>query len=309
MSVTVASDGLGPTGPELSTLEVAAQDDEVTPVRRRRLAVGLSGGVLLVMVVAALLAPFVTWHDPLDTDVLERLHPPAWTDGGSWTNPLGTDAVGRDLFTRIIFGIRSSLVIGFAGVVVGGLVGVTTGVLAGYYDGRAAAFLFGRIADVQQAIPFVVLALAVAASVGASFRNLILILGVGSWLFYFRIIRAEVLAIREEAYIESARAIGSSDLRVLVRHVLPNVFPSIIVVVTLFIPRLIMFAAALSFLGLGVQPPAAELGLMIADGRELIQQAWWLTVFPGVALALIVLSMNTLGDWLRDRLDPTQRVR
>ena len=153
------------------------------------------------------------------------------------------------------------------------------------------------------------LALAVAASIGGSFRNLILILGVGSWLFYYRIVRGEVLAIREESYIDAAKSIGSADPRVLFRHVLPNVFPSIIVIVTLFVPRLIMFAAALSFLGLGVQPPAAELGLMIAGGRGLIQQAWWLTVFPGVALAMIVLAMNSIGDWLRDYLDPTQRVR
>ena len=277
--------------------------------RRRRLAVALAGGLLGVVVLAAVLAPFITWHDPLDTEVIERLHPPAWSEDGKLTNLLGTDSVGRDLFTRILFGIRASLVIGFAAVLVGGAVGVTAGILSGYYDGRFAAFVFGRVADVQQAVPFVVLALAVAASVGASFRNLILILGVGSWLFYYRIVRGEVLAIREETYIDAAGAIGASGPRILLRHLLPNVFPSIIVIVTLFVPRLIMFSAALSFLGLGVQPPNAELGLMISDGRDLMQQAWWLTVFPGVALALIVLAMNTLGDWLRDHLDPTQRIR
>ncbi len=277
--------------------------------RRRRIAVILAACLLAAMVLAAVLAPLITWHDPLDTDVVERLHPPAWSDDGKLTNLLGTDSVGRDLFTRILYGIRASLVIGFAAMLVGGAVGVTAGILSGYYDGRIAAFVFGRVADVQQAIPFVVLALAVAASVGASFRNLILILGVGSWLFYFRIVRGEVLAIREETYIDAANAIGASNPRILLRHLLPNVFPSIIVIVTLFVPRLIMFSAALSFLGLGVQPPNPELGLMISEGRELMQQAWWLTVLPGVALALIVLAMNTLGDWLRDQLDPTQRIR
>ena len=290
-------------------------DEPQTPVlsssygRRRRIAVILAACLLGVMILAAVLAPLITWHDPLDTDVMERLHPPAWSTDGKLTNLLGTDSVGRDLFTRILYGVRASLVIGFAAMLVGGTVGVTTGILSGYYDGRVAAFVFGRVADVQQAIPFVVLALAVAASVGASFRNLILILGVGSWLFYFRIVRGEVLAIREENYIDAANAIGASNPRILVRHLLPNVFPSIIVIVTLFVPRLIMFSAALSFLGLGVQPPNPELGLMISEGRELMQQAWWLTVLPGAALALIVLAMNTLGDWLRDQLDPTQRIR
>lgn len=277
--------------------------------RRRRVAVVLAACLLGVMILAAVLAPLITWHDPLDTDVVERLHPPAWSADGKLTNLLGTDSIGRDLFTRILYGVRASLVIGFAAMLVGGGVGVTAGILSGYYDGRIAAFVFGRVADIQQAIPFVVLALAVAASVGASFRNLILILGVGSWLFYFRIVRGEVLAIREETYIDAANAIGASNLRILLRHLLPNVFPSIIVIVTLFVPRLIMFSAALSFLGLGVQPPNPELGLMISEGRDLMQQAWWLTVLPGVALALIVLAMNTLGDWLRDQLDPTQRIR
>ena len=277
--------------------------------RRRRIAVVLAACLLGIMILTAVLAPFITWHDPLDTDVVERLHPPAWSEDGNLTNLLGTDSVGRDLFTRILYGVRSSLIIGFAAMLVGGGVGVTAGILSGYYDGRIAAFVFGRLADVQQAIPFVVLALAVAASVGASFRNLILILGVGSWLFYFRIVRGEVLAIREETYIDAANAIGASNLRILLRHLLPNVFPSIIVIVTLFVPRLIMFSAALSFLGLGVQPPNPELGLMISEGRDLMQQAWWLTVLPGLALALIVLAMNTLGDWLRDHLDPTQRIR
>ena len=193
--------------------------------RRRRIAVMLAGFLLGVMVLAAVLAPLIAWHDPLDTDVVERLHPPAWSEDGNLTNLLGTDSVGRDLFTRILYGVRSSLVIGFAAMLVGGGVGVTAGILSGYYDGRIAAFVFGRVADVQQAIPFVVLALAVAASVGASFRNLILILGVGSWLFYFRIVRGEVLAIREETYIDAANAIGASNLRILLRHLLPNVFP------------------------------------------------------------------------------------
>lgn len=274
---------------------------------RGRWVVVISLGILGIAVLAALLAPLITWHDPVGADVRARLMPPVWMEGGSLTHPLGTDSVGRDLFTRIVFGLRASLFIGFAAVAVGGLVGVTAGVLSGYYDGRLGAFLFGRLADVQQAIPFVVLGVAIAAAIGPSFRNLILILGLGSWLFYYRVVRAEVLAIREEPFILAARTIGSSDRRILTRHALPNVLPSILVTVTLFVPSMIMFSAALSFLGLGVQAPQAELGLMISEGRGFIDSAWWLSVFPGIALAVIVLAMNSLGDWLRDHLDPTQR--
>ncbi|MGY6500701.1 MAG: ABC transporter permease [Acidimicrobiales bacterium] len=274
---------------------------------RGRWVVVVSLGVLALAVAAAVLAPLITWHDPVVTDVRARLQPPVWMDGGTLSHPLGTDSVGRDLFTRIVFGLRASLFIGFAAVAVGGIVGVTAGVLAGYYDGRIGAFAFGRLADVQQAIPFVVLGVAIAAAIGPSFRNLILILGLGSWLFYYRVVRSEVLAIREEPFILAARTIGSSDRRILVRHALPNVLPSILVTITLFVPSMIMFAAALSFLGLGVQAPQPELGLMISEGRGFIDSAWWLSVFPGLALAVIVLAMNSLGDWLRDYLDPTQR--
>lgn len=266
-----------------------------------------SGGVLAIIVLAAILAPLITWHDPLATDVRSRLLPPFWMDGGSFTHPLGTDSVGRDLYSRIVYGLRSSLFIGVTAVALGGVVGVVAGVLSAYYDGRATSFVFGRFADVQQSIPFVVLALAIAAAVGASFRNLIIILGLGSWLFYYRIVRSEVLPLREEPFILAVRTLGASDRRILVRHVMPNILPSILVTITLFVPTMIMFSAALSFLGLGVQAPQAELGLMISEGRGFIETAWWLSVFPGVALGVIVLAMNSLGDWLRDHLDPTQR--
>lgn len=280
----------------------------LTTARRHKVAT-ISGGVLLLLVLTALFAPLLTWHDPVSTDVRSRLLPPMWVEGGSASYPFGTDSVGRDLYTRMLFGLRSSLFIGIAAVVLGGLVGVTAGVLSGYYDGRFTSFLFGRFADVQQSIPFVVLALAIAAAVGPSFRNLIVILGIGSWLFYYRLIRSEVLALREEPYILAIRTIGAPDRRILVRHVLVNVMPSVLVTVTLFVPTMIMFAAALSFLGLGVQPPQAELGLMISEGRGFIDTAWWLSVFPGILLAILVLALNSLGDWLRDHLDPTQRAR
>ena len=289
--------------------------DAVITVPRRRRRVGhgnwpamIAGGVLLVIVLAAVLAPLLSWHDRLATDVRARLKPPVFMDGGSWSHPFGTDSIGRDLFARTLYGLRSSLFIGFSAVAIGGFIGVTAAIVSGYHEGKLGSFVFGRLADVQQAIPFVVLALAVAAAVGPSYRNLIFILGIGSWVFYYRLVRSEVLPLREEPFILAQRTIGSPTWRILLRHVLPNVMPAVLVTVTLFVPSTIMYAAALSFLGLGVQPPAAELGLMISEGRGFIENAWWLTVVPGVVLALIVLALNSLGDWLRDRLDPTRRM-
>lgn len=289
--------------------------DAVVPVARRRHRVRagswpaiVAGGLLAVVVLAAVLAPLVTWHDPLATDIRARLAPPFFMDGGSWNHPFGTDSIGRDLFSRTLYGLRSSLFIGFAAVAIGGSIGVTAAIVSGYHEGKLGSFVFGRLADVQQAIPFVVLALAVAAAVGPSYTNLILILGIGSWVFYYRLVRSEVLPLREEPFILAQRTIGSPTWRILLRHVLPNVTPAVLVTVTLFVPSTIMYAAALSFLGLGVQPPSAELGLMISEGRGHIDTAWWLTVFPGAVLALIVLALNSLGDWLRDRLDPTRRM-
>lgn len=279
----------------------------VLRLARRYPTATVSGSVLILLLLAAVFAPLLTWHDPAATDVRSRLLPPMWMDGGSVSHPLGTDSIGRDLYTRILFGLRSSLFIGIAAVTLGGLVGVTAGILSAYHDGRIASFAFGRLADVQQSIPFVVLALAIAAAIGASFGNLILILGLGSWLFYYRIIRSEVLTLREEPYILAIKTMGAPDRRILVRHVLTNVMPSVLVTVTLFVPTMIMFSAALSFLGLGVQPPQAELGLMISEGRGFIESAWWLSVFPGAMLAVLVLAMNSFGDWLRDHFDPTQR--
>lgn len=275
--------------------------------RRSDLPAWIAGTVLLVAVVVALAAPLLAPYEPAAADIRSRLAPPFWMDGGGWDHPLGTDSIGRDLLSRVLYGLRSSLFIGFAAVVIGGLIGVTAAIVSGYYEGRALSFLFGRLADVQQAIPFVVLALGVSAAIGASYRNLILILGVGSWVYYYRLVRSDVLPLREEPFILAQRTIGSSTPRILGRHVLPNVMPSILVTVTLFVSTTIMYAAALSFLGLGVQPPAAELGLMVSEGRGYIETAWWLSVMPGIALAIVVLAMNTLGDWLRDRFDPTRR--
>jgi peptide/nickel transport system permease protein len=266
----------------------------------------IGGGIVVTIVVLALLAPWISPHDPLAQVLPDRLKPPAWLPGGSPTYLLGTDANGRDLLSRILWGARTSLEIGVLSVLLGAAIGVTSGLLAGYRGGWLDTII-GRLADIQQAIPLLILALAVIAVVGSSILNLVLVLGIGSWLYYYRVVRGEVLAVRERPYIDAARAVGAGDRRILLRHILPNVAGSIVVIVTLELPQVILFTAGLTFLGLGVPPPTPEWGRLIFDGRDYLQSAWWLTVEPAVFLVLFVLGVNLLGDALRDRLDPVRR--
>jgi peptide/nickel transport system permease protein len=289
--------------------------DEAWPGPARRwdprpieLPVAVGGGIVALIFVLAVLAPVISPHDPLAQVLVDRLKPPAWLPGGSPAYVLGTDAVGRDLLSRILWGARTSLEIGVLSVLIGASIGVSAGLLAGYRGGWVD-IVIGRLADIQQAIPLLILALAIIAVVGSSILNLVVVLGVGSWLYYFRVVRGEVLSVRERPYIDAARAVGVGDRRLLLRHVLPNVVGSIVVIVTLEIPQVILFTAGLTFLGLGVPPPTPEWGRLIFDGRDYLQSAWWLTVEPAVVLVLFVLGVNLLGDALRDRLDPVRRQR
>jgi peptide/nickel transport system permease protein len=270
------------------------------------LVIGLTIVVLIGLL--AILAPLISPHDPNQQDLLNRLRPPAWLPGGSPANLLGTDQTGRDLLSRIIWGSRTSLLIGLLSVILGSLIGVASGLLAGYAGGWLD-LVIGQLADIQQAIPFLILALAVIAVVGSSTLNLILVLGAGSWLYYFRVTRGEVLSVRRRPYIEAARAAGIGDRRILTHHVLPNISGSIIVIVTLQIPQVILFTAGLTFLGLGVPPPTAEWGSLIYGGRDYLQTAWWLTAAPATILVIFVLGVNFLGDALRDRFDPLRSRR
>lgn len=265
-------------------------------------------GVALIVVVAAvaLLAPVLAPAGPEAGVLRDRLLPPVFA-GGTWDHPLGTDRSGRDLLDRIIWGSRTTLLIAILATLIGGAVGTVAGVLAGWY-GRWVDAVLGRLADIQQAIPFVILAMAVVAVVGPSLVNLILVLGLASWLFTYRVVRGEVLATRERPWVEAARALGIGDARIVWRQVLPNVMPSIVVVLTLFVPQTIMFAAGLSFLGLGVPPPTPEWGRMIADGADYLRTEWWLTLMPSLALVATVLGVTLVGDWLRDRGDPSLRT-
>jgi peptide/nickel transport system permease protein len=262
--------------------------------------------VVLVVILVAIFAPLIAPHDPLAQDVTRRLVPPLITGRGDLAYPLGTDHVGRDILSRLIFGARISLTVGLCSVIVQGGIGVVLGLIAGYFRGRTEAVIM-RLADIQLAVPFLVLAIAVMAVLGPSLLNVILVLGITGWMIYGRVVRGEVLSVREKEFIEAAKACGAGHTRIIANHILPNVSASIIVISTLEVARLIISEASLSFLGLGVQPPTPTWGGMVADGRDYVSTAWWLSVWPGLAILLTVMGVNLLGDWLRDALDPTLR--
>lgn len=298
----------GRAGDELAQDELARIEAEVRRMRRRRrrpLIVGLA--VLVLIVSAAVFAPVVSPHDPLQPNIYRRLQPPFWLEGGNMEHPLGTDALGRDVLSRMIYGARTSLTVGVLSVLAGGAVGVMLGLLAGYAP--VADAVLGRLADMQQTLPFIVIILALVAVLGPGKGNLVLVIGIGSWVYYYRIVRGEVAAVRERPYIEAARAVGASTVRIIMRHILPNVLPSVIVTMTLYVPHVILYEAALSFLGLGVPPPEPTWGGIIAEGRDYVEIAWWITVFPGLALMTTALCINVVGEYLRDYLDPLQGER
>jgi peptide/nickel transport system permease protein len=274
-------------------------------VRRRTALFGLL--VVAVTVFAAVFAPALSPFDPLDQDIAQRLKEPGWQDAQGRVHPLGTDHLGRDILARVIYGSRIALVVGLSAVLISGVLGMTIGLVAGYFGGRVDDF-FMRLADVQLAFPFILLAIAVIGVLGPSLRNIIVVIGVSSWVVYARVVRGEVLSIREREFVQAAIALGSRDARILRRHVLPNAFTPWLVVATLDMARVIVIESALSFLGLGVQPPTPTWGGMLADGRVYLSTAWWLATFPGLAILITVLGINLFGDGLRDTLDPRLKV-
>jgi ABC-type dipeptide/oligopeptide/nickel transport system permease subunit len=273
---------------------------------RRRTA--LFGLVVVALVVAtALAAPWLSPFDPIVQDIGHRLKPPGWLDAAGRLHPLGTDHLGRDLLARVIFGAQPALLVGFAAVMISGVLGMVTGLLGGYFGGRVDDVLM-RLADVQLAFPFILLAIAVIGVLGPSLLTIIVVIGVSSWVVYARVVRAAVLVLREREFVQAAQALGGGDGRILVRHILPNAFAPWLVVATLDMARVIVLESALSFLGLGVQPPTPTWGGMLADGRVYLTTAWWLATFPGLAILVTVLGINLFGDGLRDTLDPRLKV-
>jgi peptide/nickel transport system permease protein len=271
----------------------------------RKNAFAIAGSVLLlVFVLCALFAPLIVPHDPYKQDLRARRLPPAWTERGNVTYFLGADVFGRDLLSGIIYGIRISLLVGIFAITISVFLGMVLGLPSGYYGGRLDGLIM-RAADMQFSLPTILMALAMIAIFGRGLFKLILVIGFVGWAEYARTIRGSVIAEREKEYIEAARALGGSDLLIMVKHLLPNVLTPVIILVIVQMPRVIVLEATLSFLGLGVPITTPSLGIMIAMGYNyLFSGSWWLTVFPGLALMVIVLAINLLGDWLRDALDP-----
>lgn len=270
---------------------------------------GFVGAVfLLIVVFAAIFAPLVAPADPAQQSLADRLTPPAWMDGGSWSSPLGTDNLGRDVLSRLIFGSRASLMIGVAVVLVAGTFGVVMGLIAGYKGGRLDSVIM-RVVDTQVAFPGLLLALIVLAVVGPSVKSLIIVLALNGWMVYARITRGTVLSAKEMPYVEAAEIVGCRSRRVVFRHILPNVAPPLMTLAILEFARIILAEAALSFLGLGIQPPATSWGLDVSIGRNYLYEAWWIITFPGVAIALTVLSVNLVASWLRVVADPQAREK
>lgn len=266
----------------------------------------LSVIVLGLMLVATIYPTGWLPHDPSESDLISRLTPPFWLEGGSLSHLLGTDNIGRDVFSRIVLGIRWSMVISATAVLISAVIGISLGVFAGYKGGWIDSLTM-RAVDVQLAFPVIILVIAVVGVVGTGLTQLILVLGITGWAQYARIVRGSTLAIRNQDYVEAARAQGASGWRIMTRDILPNLASEVIVLTSFNMARLILLESGLSFLGLGIQPPRPSLGGMVGDARDYLQSGWWILAFAGGTIALAVLAFNFLGDGIRDALDPRTR--
>ena len=274
---------------------------------RRQLLVLVAGGVLTAIVLLALFADRVAPAGPNDQDIAARLRPPAMV-GGTWSRPLGTDELGRDVLSRLLYGARVSLMVGLLAVAVSCPLGVVIGLASGFFGGWIDRMLM-RLTDIQLAIPTILLAMALVTVLGPGVPNLIITLSVTGWTIYARLIRGETLALRDRDFIEATRAAGAGQARIVFRHVLPNVISPVIVVATFAVGSMVVLEATLSFLGIGVPLRVATWGSMLSSGRTYLKSAWWITAFPGLAIFVTVLAINALGDSMRDALDPRLRSR
>jgi peptide/nickel transport system permease protein len=283
--------------------EVAARP---VPERRGRRRPVVSLGIFAAFVLGGLLAPLLSPADPYEQALRLRFRPPAWEERGSWAHPLGTDRLGRDMLSRLLWGSRVSLAAGVLTVLLASAFGAAVGLCAGYYGGRVDATLM-RITDATLSFPVILLALILAVTVGPSFANVVIAIAVILWARYARVIRGQVLTLMQLDFIAQARIAGAGAWRIITRHLLPNTFNTLVVLVTLQIGYVIIVEASLSFLGAGIPPPTPAWGSMIAEGREFVTSAWWVSSLPGLAILLVVLAFNLIGDWLRDTLDPKLR--
>lgn len=309
MDIRVAWPGLTHTPPRLARAVAAARRYPLIPIFV----------LVVVLIIPAIVADVLAPYSPTEVAATERLIPPVWSapetvngvpigKGGSWNHILGTDQLGRDILSRIMHGARISLSISLLAIFAGGVVGSSLGLLAGYFGG-ATDHLIMRLVDIFLTIPAILLALVLAIVLGPGYFTVVIVVAVILWPRFARICRGETLSMRNRDFVNRARVAGASDLRIMVRHIFPNVVSSLIVLATLDIGLVILLEATLSFLGAGIPRPTPAWGLMVAEGRDLIisGRGWWLSLFPGIAILLTVLSMNLFGDWLRDKLDPKLR--
>ena len=284
--------------PEVEPRAVRARRSQRLPL--------FSLGVIGAFVVLALLAPLLSLSNPQEQSLRKRFRPPVWEERGTWEHPLGTDRLGRDMLSRIIWGARVSLAAGVVTVLLASAFGAAVGLVAGYYGGRVDIALM-RFTDATMSFPVILLALILAVTVGPSFTNVVVAIAVILWARYARVIRAQVLTLMQLDFIAQSRIAGAGGWRIITRHLFPNTLNTLTVLVTLQIGYVIIVEASLSFLGAGIPPPTPAWGSMISEGREYVTSAWWASFFPGLAILLVVLAFNLIGDWLRDTLDPKLR--
>ncbi len=263
--------------------------------------------IVLLIALAAIFAPFLAPHDPAYQDYTQKNNPPVWLEGGSIEYILGTDNLGRDMLSRVIFGTRVSLLVGIFSVVVAGAIGMLFGLVSGYYGGFIDNALM-RVVDAFLAIPSILFILTILGVIGPGIATLILVIGITNWVIYARLVRGEVLSIKEREFIKAAITIGTPNRVIIFKHILPNVFSSFIVISTLSVATTIVLEASLSYLGLGIQPPTISWGEMLTAGRDYLATSWWIATFPGIAITVTVLGIIFLGDWLRDVLDPRSQT-
>lgn len=271
--------------------------------KRMRLRLIIPVVLLTAIVASAVLAPLIAPYGPNEQNLASRLLPPIWQSGSSPEHLLGTDDLGRDILTRILYGAQISLSVGTLSVIFRLVTGVIIGLIAGYFGGPIRTF-FMRLGDVQLALPTLVLAIGIIAALGPSITNVIIVLAITGWVLYARLVVSQVMILSQQEFLQSAKLLGASHLRIIVRHILPNILPTIIVFASLDLGMMMLTEGSLSFLGLGVQPPESSWGGMASEGRALIGSAWWIATLPGAALVITVATVNILGEQLRDKLDP-----
>jgi peptide/nickel transport system permease protein len=262
--------------------------------------------VLIIVVIMAIFAPWLAPYPYDQINMPDRLMPPAFVEGGSTSHILGTDNIGRDILSRVIYGARISLSVAVLVIAITASIGTVLGIAAGYLGGRTDAFLM-RVTDISLAFPAILIALLFAATIGPGYWTVVIAISLLGWAPYARLIRGEALKLRDADFVAQARIIGTSPARIMVRHIFPNIVNPLIIMATLSVGMVILTEAILSYLGAGIPPPAASWGNMVNDGRSLIDTAWWISTFPGIAIGLVVLAGNFLGDWIRDKLDPRLR--